>query len=307
VRSRWSALDVAVRDAVVALLLTLAVQVELVLAADEVEGSLLLQHAAFTVMTASVALRRRAPLAAAVLASLGLAGQTLVGSAPVAAGIVVLFIVVYSVATYASRRDAVLGLLAVLLGVALYPFVVDDVLLVDEFVNAMIPTVVWVLARVARERLDRAVGAERERIEQERAAERTRELALADQRRQIARELHDTVAHGVTLMLLQTEVLRNLHGDSEPLEVVQAAGRSCVDDLRRLLVVLRSPDEPAPQPCRRSSSRCARPARRSSCARRRSRQRCRRAWTWPCSAWSRRDSPTPCATPAAATCASPGR
>lgn len=244
-RRRWSQLDVAMRDALLALVLTAAVQAELVLSADRVEGSVVLQHLAFTVMTGAVALRRKVPLAAPVLAGAGLAGQTLIGPAPVATGYVALFVIVYSVATYApSRGQAVLGLLALLAGSAVYPFTVDDVNVADEVVNAMIPTVVWALARVARERLDRAVLAERVRLQQAGEAERLADQALAAERRRIGRELHDTVAHGVTLMLLQTEVLRDRPGDQAALDVVQAAGRSCFNDLRRLLNVLRDDVDP---------------------------------------------------------------
>lgn len=224
------------RDGVLALLLTVIVQVELLLGAEQVEGSATLQHLAFTVMTAAVALRRRVPLAAPLLIGLGMGAQTFIGEAPAASGYVALFIVLYSVATYApTRRVALIGLLALLAGSAVYPFTIDDVSIGDEVVNLMIPTVVWVLARVAVERLDRAVEAERRRAEQARAADE----GLAEERRRIARELHDTVAHGVTLMLLQSEVLRDRPTDAAALEVLQAAGRSCIDDLRRLLVLLR--------------------------------------------------------------------
>ena len=79
-RQRWSALDVLVRDALLAALLVLAVQVELALA-EEVAGSRVLQVVAFTVMTGSVALRRRAPLVAPLLVGAGTAVALAVGMA----------------------------------------------------------------------------------------------------------------------------------------------------------------------------------------------------------------------------------
>jgi signal transduction histidine kinase len=251
-RQRWSSLPVLARDGVLAAALTIAGQVELVLAAGEVEGPRVLQHLAFAVMTGALAGRRVRPLAAAAVGGAGLAGQTLLGSAPVASGFVALIVLVYSVATYAAtRRRAVLGLLAVVAGVLVYPFV-EDVVFVDEVVNALIPTVLWVLARVARERLDRAVAAERRRQQEAQEQQRRQDEALAGERRRIARELHDTVAHGVTLMLLQAEIVRgadDVGPDSrQALEVAQSAGRACLDDLRRLLVLLReeSPEDAAP-------------------------------------------------------------
>lgn len=243
-RPGWRDRPITTRDSVLALVLTAVCQAELLIAAAEVAGSRVLQHLAFAVITGAVALRRRRPLLGAGLVGAGLAGQTVIGDAPVAGGFVAVLIVTYSVATYcASRRDAALGLLAILVSIAVYPFVNDDVKVADEVVNAMIPTVVFVLARVAKERLDSAVMLERQRQLERHDEQRRREQALTDERRRIARELHDTVAHGVTLMLLQTEVLRGEPGltpsAGEAVDVVQDAGRTCLDDLRRLLLVLR--------------------------------------------------------------------
>lgn len=142
---------------------------------------------------------------AAVVCAVGVGGQTLLGEAPAAAGYIALLIVTYSVAEFASRRrDAVVGLVAVLAAVELYPLVADEVSVADEVVNVLIPVLVWVFARLARERLDRALLAEQEALgiraraleEQVAAAS-----ATAGERRRIAREMHDVVAHGVTLML----------------------------------------------------------------------------------------------------------
>lgn len=78
------------RDGLLAAVLTLATQVELVVAAAEVEGPIVAQHLAFAVMTAAVALRRTAPVAATLVCAAGMAGQTVAGDAhlvdPVRAG-----------------------------------------------------------------------------------------------------------------------------------------------------------------------------------------------------------------------------
>jgi hypothetical protein len=123
-----------VRDGLLALVVTAVGQVELVLLGGEVNGSRPLQHAAFAVMTGSLVIRRLRPLAAVVAAAAGLAFQTLLGDAPAGAGFVAILIVTYSVAQYADRRrDAVLGLLAVLAASELYPFVAGDVSVADEW------------------------------------------------------------------------------------------------------------------------------------------------------------------------------
>ena len=254
--TRWRSLPLWVRDGVLALALTVAGQVELLVLADEVVDQLPLQVVAFAVMTGGLAIRRLRPLTAAVVVAAGLAFQTVLGDAPVLSGFIAVLIVTYSVAQYAdSRRDALLGLLAIVAAVEVYPFVVDDVSVADEIANAAIPAVVWVFARLARERLDRAVAAERDAMAaraEAREEELARSTALAAERRRIAREMHDVVGHGVTLMLLHADAAQAGLGGREPatsaaLDVVLASGRTALDDLQRLLRVLRedSGGEPA--------------------------------------------------------------
>jgi signal transduction histidine kinase len=83
-------------------------------------------------------------------------------------------------------------------------------------------------------------------------------LAVAEERERIAAELHDVVAHGVSAMVVQASAARRLvtgHGDTpvahEAIAEVEASGRAALDELRRLLGVLRRGDEAlalAPQP-----------------------------------------------------------
>ncbi|HLM04463.1 MAG TPA: histidine kinase [Blastococcus sp.] len=254
-RARWRGLSLWVRDGLLAVALTLAAQLELVVLAGEVVDQLPLQIAAFLVITGSLVLRRIAPLAAACVLASGFAFQTVLGDASVVSAFAALLIVTYSVAQYADRRrDALLGLLAIIASIEVYPFVRPDVSLDDEIANVAIPVVVWVFARLARERLDRAVRAEREAMAA-RARVREEELARAaaveDERRRIAREMHDVVGHGVTLMLLHADAAQaNLRGrdpaTAQALDVVLTSGRTALEDLHRLLRVLRTPDaEPA--------------------------------------------------------------
>jgi signal transduction histidine kinase len=258
IRAKTRALPVWVRDGALAFVLTVVGQVELVLLADEIVGSRPLQHLAFAVMTGGLVLRRAQPLAAAVVVAAGMAFQTLLGDAPAVAGFVAMLIATYSVAQYADRRrDAVLGLLAILASVQLYPFVSDEPLNVgDEVANMAIPVIIWVFARLARERLDRAVRAERDAMAAQarvREEELAREAALAAERRRIAREMHDVVGHGVTLMLLHADAAQAGLARREPaigaaLDVVLTAGRTALDDLHRILRLLRENDETAEPP-----------------------------------------------------------
>jgi signal transduction histidine kinase len=81
--------------------------------------------------------------------------------------------------------------------------------------------------------------------------------AVADERRRIARELHDMVAHHVSVMgVLATGSRRTLHRDpaaaDEALATIEETGRTALREMRRLLDVLRTDQEPAgelaPQP-----------------------------------------------------------
>ncbi len=91
------------------------------------------------------------------------------------------------------------------------------------------------------------------------AVERTREietrLAVAQERVHIARELHDVIAHSMSVMVLQASVAR-LEADDRPkvsreaMNVIETTGRRALAEMRRLLGVLRSEDTPelGPQP-----------------------------------------------------------
>jgi len=82
------------------------------------------------------------------------------------------------------------------------------------------------------------------------------QAAVAVERGRIARELHDVVAHNVSMMVVQAgAAVRVLHGDQphvrNALEAIATTGRQTVDEMRALLGVLRSGDERgalAPQP-----------------------------------------------------------
>jgi signal transduction histidine kinase len=82
--------------------------------------------------------------------------------------------------------------------------------------------------------------------------------AVVDERARIARELHDVVAHGVSVMVIQAAAGRTLlrrdpARAEEPFEVIEATGKQALGELRRLLGVLRADDDEAglglqPQP-----------------------------------------------------------
>ena len=109
----------------------------------------------------------------------------------------------------------------------------------------------WLIGFVVRSRREAAaVAAEAARIES------AAEMALLDERSRIARELHDVIAHTVSVIGLQAGAAeRMLDRDPErarePLQSIQLRARESVLELRRLLGILREDDQPAelaPQP-----------------------------------------------------------
>jgi signal transduction histidine kinase len=103
-----------------------------------------------------------------------------------------------------------------------------------------------------RRRYLRGLEERAERLERERDAQA--QIAAAAERGRIARELHDIVAHNLSVMTaLATGASYWVHRDPDEAERVMdlsaSAGREALDDMRRLLGVLRAEDGPtAPQP-----------------------------------------------------------
>ena len=88
----------------------------------------------------------------------------------------------------------------------------------------------------------RALEERAERLEREQAAEQAR--AVAEEQARIARELHDVIAHNVSVMVVQAAAANDVF-DSRPerareaLHAIEASGRSALAELRRLLGVVR--------------------------------------------------------------------
>ena len=96
----------------------------------------------------------------------------------------------------------------------------------------------------------------RERAARAEAAEAEARIAVAEERTRIARELHDVVAHAVSVMVLQVGAVRHglpreLEEDKAALQRVEQAGRTALTEMRGLLNAMREEGEAAelgPQP-----------------------------------------------------------
>jgi signal transduction histidine kinase len=164
----------------------------------------------------------------------------------------------YSLAAYASPRRAVVvgglvgaGWIAVDLGRVLS----GDISLSDTVPGWFMLAAAWGLGYALRARGMQvsALVARAARDEREREL-RARE-AVAEERSRIARELHDVVAHSLSVVVVQAQAAdRVLEGDQrsarEALAAIDATGRQALVEMRRLVGMLREDGEPSlgPQP-----------------------------------------------------------
>src|SRR5207237_3740404 len=121
--------------------------------------------------------------------------------------------------------------------------------------SVLLAAVAWLGGRAMRRRelLVEVLGDRAQRLERERE-ERVRAL-VAEERGRIARELHDVVAHSVSVMVVQAQAGPRLLDDVEQargvFRSIEASGREALVELRRLLGILRTGDEQlsiGPQP-----------------------------------------------------------
>ena len=102
----------------------------------------------------------------------------------------------------------------------------------------------WLAGATVRARAEVGINLEQRTLELEHAREEVAHAAVADERLRIARELHDVVAHSISVMTIQAGAARLLLDESperaeEPLLRVEETGRETLSEMRRLLGVLR--------------------------------------------------------------------
>jgi signal transduction histidine kinase len=208
-------------------------------------------------MTVPLAFRRRWTLPVLVLtlfwATVTSAAWDLFDDAAVGMG--ALLVAAYTVAAYSELREAAIGG-AILLGWGAAAMVWDDVPFGDYLFVAIILGGVWAAGRTVRSRRQLAVALADKNVLLEHEQEARAKQAVAEERTRIARELHDVVAHNVSVMVVQAGAERRSLGDDrretrEALEAIEQTGRQALTEMRRLLGMLRKDDDElalAPQP-----------------------------------------------------------
>src|SRR5215469_10090219 len=208
-------------------------------------------------MIAPVVVRRRIPVAAFSLCIASAILQITAARGPTVADLAVL-VMIYTVAAYRPRRISVAILLTVVAGSDIAVVAWAPELGGSLWARLGIGTVAlggsalaaWILGDSMRYRRGYYAALEDKaaRLEAERHAQA--KIAAAAERARIARELHDVVAHHVSVMVVQADgagyALRTDPERAEAaLHAIASTGRQALTEMRRLLGVLRSADERA--------------------------------------------------------------
>ena len=245
-------------DGAIAVVACLLVALELSLS-DHIDGPAWVNVLAAAGVTLPIAFRRSHPLvvapliAAVVVLQEALNGDVLENTVM---PIVALPLAVYSMGVLLDRRRAVT---VYLLTQALFSAGVLAMMerTLDDFVMTLV--VVggpFLVGRIVNARIELAAELREKAARLERGQQERARLAVAEERARIAREMHDVVAHNLSVMVVQSSaarrmIERNPDRASEALASVERTGREALTEMRRMLDMLRGDEEKAalaPQP-----------------------------------------------------------
>src|SRR5688572_17319815 len=246
-----------VAEVCVILLLAVTAQVDVWNARATLDGGWPVHAALAAGFTLPLLARRQQPLAVAVSVAAASWLQYELGGGLYQSWFAML-LAMYALGAYAELLPAVLGIVPVAAAV----LAIDAPRIaagapVDEVLPAWIVLgLAWGLGRWIRQRRAESEGLRRtaERLEADREAAAAR--AVANERARIARELHDLVAHSMSVINLQAQGARRVIGRdpeaaAEALSAIESSSRHGLDEMRRLLSLLRDQEgeaEGAPQP-----------------------------------------------------------
>lgn len=207
----------------------------------------------FAPVALSLGVRRRAPAVAVAVSTAcflaaGLFVTSRVDTGPVAF-FVALIVAYYSAGAWSSTAGELAVAVAAWGAVAVLDVSrgVFDVNGPTQPLAWLMLAIAWLVGReIGRRRRDltalrdHAVRLEQDRDQQTRAA-------VNEERTRIARELHDVVAHSVSVMVVQAQAGTRLISDppraSSTFQAIEHSGREALVELRRMLGILRTPDE----------------------------------------------------------------
>jgi signal transduction histidine kinase len=162
----------------------------------------------------------------------------------------------YAVGAHTEGRRAYFGLALAAVTIVVVALDSDEFIWGDIFFPAVFATMLWLAGRAvrSRSRLTAELHEAAVRLHEQREAEAN--TAVAEERRRIAREMHDVVAHSVSTMVIQAGGARRILA-RDPARAVEAAaliertGREALGEMRQLLGILHAGEDLAaltPQP-----------------------------------------------------------
>jgi signal transduction histidine kinase len=211
-------------------------------------GTLALGYALALLHTLPLAARRRFPgpvLALSVASGLAVATLDL---PPEVLGVAIL-VAVYSVAAYGDQWVSLAGLAAAEVGSAAVQLTPGRFQWPTPVTNTLIIGAAWLLGYFAHNYRAYAARLEERTTELEQAREELARRAVTEERLRLARELHDVVAHAMSVIAVQSGVGAHV-ADTQPKEAakalaaIEATSRAALTELRRLLGVLRQESQP---------------------------------------------------------------
>jgi signal transduction histidine kinase len=237
---------------VIALAAVVITQFDVWMSGEDDRGRL----AAVALVTAGALLfRRRAPFVAPLVTA---AGAIVISALDPAAAydldtmFLVLVLAAWAAGSLLDERQAGVAIMAILVG-GWTVFIRAPGVPWTELVWLSFPlTGIFVISAATARHSEQARRAE----ERARLSEEGAKRAVEDERARISRELHDVVAHSVSVMTVQASAVRRLlkpeqEREREALLVVEETGRQSLTEMRRLLGIMRQEGtsaERAPQP-----------------------------------------------------------
>jgi signal transduction histidine kinase len=257
VLARMRVLGPARLDALTAAIVTVATLIELPL--ENLHDHRGVTYAAGVLLALAIALRRRTTLAVVAFQSLVVIAQTAAGGEVFDVAFVpflALMVGAFTLAARARTRELVIGGALLTVAVVVAALSSDSPggsLLFGLLFGVAFPIAIGV-SYGARTRLMQRLRERASELEGER--ERRAREAVSAERRRIAGELHDVVTHSVSVMVVQAAAARRLVPSDpdrarEAMEAIERTGREALNEMRRLLGVLRRGDEDlalTPQP-----------------------------------------------------------
>ena len=218
------------------------------------EGPLALTVPVAVTVTLALAFRRRWPLAVSVVVMGAWGVQSVAAHVPSALWeLIVLVLVAYAPGAYADGSRAIAGLVVNFAGMTLIT-ALDPAPDVSFFTPPVFAGAPWLAGRLVRHYWSQARELDALNAELERRRADDLVAATERERARIARELHDVVAHSISVMVVQAGAAEQvLRSDPErtaaALESIRRTGKGALGEMRRMLGVLRA-GEPglAPQP-----------------------------------------------------------